>query len=310
MSVVTLNVEIEALKKDILHVITCILGFQDKDIEAVEVFKETHPDEERLYDVFKVTTHDQDFVVKKSNHNEIEIYEKYLLKSGFSVPDYYGHMVYKDQIWMVQAFVSGTDLKHFDKKHSQLCAGHLAEISNSYWKDASEFVEKGSRMDQYLVRLEKRRKALVDHPVLLKAYDVFLKTQVELPVTLIHADLLPTNVLCEGDDLTFIDWGFSGFLPYSLDPARLVAHGSADDPVYKIEDDTRKTFLRTYYEGLKAINFPYEEFLWHIKLATLNEYIEFIERNLQSNNFDPACSFSTRYYQQAMTLAHEINGHD
>ena len=92
-----------------------------------------------------------------------------------------------------------------------------------------------------------------------------------------NGDFLQWNVIYDGENVVVIDWGFGGMMPYSLDIARFLAHATetrSTFPFY-MNDAQKELFLDRMYEALKT-KISREQFNLDVKLATLNEYIEFV----------------------------------
>lgn len=66
-------------------------------------------------------------------------------------------------------------------------------------------------------------------------------------------------------------------------------------PFY-MNDEQKRLFLNTVYENLVE-KLDYEQYLYDIKLAVLNEYVEFIEADEDDDRW---------YYNHARELAREI----
>ncbi len=100
-------------------------------------------------------------------------------------------------------------------------------------------------------------------------------------------------------------------MPYSLDIARLISHGSEKFfpfPFY-MTDEYREIFLKSIYNKL-LYKPDYKQFLWDVTLSRLNECIEFIERELNDESLERDEGF-TYYYKNAEALADIIlNGKD
>ncbi|MPN38424.1 hypothetical protein SDC9_185948 [bioreactor metagenome] len=118
-----------------------------------------------------------------------------------------------------------------------------------------------------------------------------------------NGDFLQFNGIESKDSIILIDWAFAGVMPYSLDVARLISHGSEKYfpfPFY-MTDEYRKIFVKGVYE--KLIHKPnYRQFIWDVILSCLNECIEFIERELNNEAIERDEGFDY-YYKNAETLA-------
>ena len=87
-------------------------------------------------------------------------------------------------------------------------------------------------------------------------------------------------------------------MPYSLDIARFIAHGTEDRATFPfyMNMEQKRLFVQRVYEQL--IQKPeYEQYLLDIKLAVLNEYVECVEADEDEEKW---------YYEHAKTLAEEI----
>ena len=117
-------------------------------------------------------------------------------------------------------------------------------------------------------------------PELAEAYRLFLARQEDCPCTLCSGDFLPCNGILRNGRVYMIDWAFGGVLPYALDVARLIAYGSEKPepnafPFY-MDGDLLSVFVRAHYERLERKP-DWEQYIRDIKLAALNEYVEFLE---------------------------------
>ena len=67
-------------------------------------------------------------------------------------------------------------------------------------------------------------------------------------------------------------------MPYSLDLARFIAHATEDRSTFpfSMNDSQKRLFLNEVYENLTEKP-DHKQYLSDIKLAVLNEYVEFIE---------------------------------
>ena len=144
----------------------------------------------------------------------------------------------------------------------------------------------------------RRAQFLADKPVLRKAYQIFLDRQLIAPCTLSNGDFLEFNAMFDGEKVVMIDWGFGGMMPYSLDIARFIAHATETRctfPFY-MNDSQKELFLNEVYAGLKD-KISYEQFRFDIKLALLNEYVEFVEAEEDEDGW---------YLEHAEAIAQEI----
>lgn len=271
----------------------------------VERFCDDDGDYKRKYNVYKLTAEGKPLVLKKSNSREIAIYRDFLQGKGFAVPAYFGSVEREGVTWLLMEYVEGPDLRRFDREMALACAETLAQVQNAYWNSP---VEDG-RFQRYWERINRRTECLKEYPELAAAYELFLARQKDCPRTLCSGDFLQCNGILREGRVYMIDWGFGGIMPYALDAARLIAHGSEKVEPYAfpfyMDGELRKTFLHAHYERL-AQKPDWEQYLTDIKLAALNEYVEFLEVEIN----DPSASReeieSGFYYRRAIETAKAI----
>ena len=113
-----------------------------------------------------------------------------------------------------------------------------------------------------------------------------------------NGDLLEFNAVSHDGQVYIIDWGFGGIMPYSLDLARFIAHATEDRATFPFHmtDEQKELFLREVYACLNEKP-DFEQFIYDVKLAVLNEYVEFIEADEDDDKW---------YYNHAKKLAKEI----
>ncbi len=276
--------------------------------EAAQFFDDGEG-ELRRYDVYKIRVDGQTYVLKKSDEAEAGIYRDFLAGQGFRTPKYFGSGKYDGKIWLLMEYIEGTDLREFTKEMAYGCADSITAVMNAYWqRDEQEFESKklDRRFEKYWKRINKRAQCLEGEPLLRQAYSVFLQRQLTCPRTLCNGDFLQYNAILRDGEIYIIDWAFAGIMPYSLDIARLIAHGTEDRrtfPFYMV-DQYREIYVRQVYEKLREKP-DQEQYGRDIKLSLLNEYIEFIEWELNHPDEERDGVFSY-YYGQARKAAEEI----
>ncbi|MDE7221575.1 MAG: aminoglycoside phosphotransferase family protein, partial [Oscillospiraceae bacterium] len=222
----------------------------------------------------------------------------------FHTPQFYGSAFYDHRHWILIEHIPGPDLRDFTDTLAYAAANSITEIMNAYWQSD---VPDG-RFELYWERINKRARCLTEEPVLRRAYDRFLERQQSCPRTLCSGDFLQFNAIDNGGKVYIIDWAFAGIMPYSLDIARMIAHGTGDRrtfPFY-MTDRHKSLYVRRVYDLL--VQKPdREQYLQDVRLSVLNEYIEFIEWDLNHPGEERDQVFDY-YYTQAQALAAEING--
>lgn len=247
----------------------------------------------REYDVYRITNDLGERILKKAGQWEVINYEKYLNKNSFLVPQYYGSINELKHTWIIIEYIKGSDLRFMTDDLAKSAAKSISQIMNYFWNNNDSV-----RFDVYKNRINKRYKFIKDTPIIGKAYKIFLERQETCPRTLSNGDFLEFNLIESNGQVNIIDWGFGGVMPYTLDIARFIAHGTKDMatfPFYMTENH-KKTFINTVYDNLNEKP-NYNQYLYDIKLAVLNEYVEFIEAGEDENNW---------YFEHSKVLAEDI----
>lgn len=288
------------LLKNVLRAINPTLT----DKVNIERFHDDGEGVDTVYNVYKIITDKETYILKKSDDYEIEVYEKFLVDKNLPVPTLKGWTCVDNIKWILIEYIYGTDLRKFNKDMAYGCAESLSRIFNIYWQeDNSEENKLDNRFERYWARINKRYECLINEPRLSSAYNVFLDRQLVCPRTLCNGDLLQYNVIDSNRGIVLIDWAFGGIMPYSLDIARLISHGSEEFfpfPFY-MTNEYRKIFLRGLYDKLRYKP-NYKQFIWDVILSCLNECVEFIERELKDESLERDEGFFY-YYKNAQILA-------
>ncbi|ERI95398.1 hypothetical protein HMPREF1982_00263 [Clostridiales bacterium oral taxon 876 str. F0540] len=270
----------------------------------IERFHDNGEGVDRTYNVYKITVDEQTYILKKSDDYEVEVYEKLLVGKNLPVPNFEGWTCFNNTKWILIEYITGTDLRMFKKDMAYRCADSLSRIFNMYWQEnCFEENKLDNRFERYWKRINKRAECLKNESKLSSAYRVFLDRQLVCPRTLCNGDFLQCNAIDNNNHIILIDWAFAGIMPYSLDVARLISHGSEKFfpfPFY-MTDEYREIFLKGVYDKL-LYKPDYKQFIWDVILSCLNECIEFIERELNDKSIERDEGF-TYYYKNAETLA-------
>ena len=239
-------------------------------------------DEVREYDVYVIETDAGKYTLKKTGSKEAQIYAQYLSKGEFHIPQYVGMRQAEDADWICMKYVEGNDMRDMTDETTEKAPATDGEPTLlEYWK-----------------RVLRRASSGAEATILRKAYQMFLDRQLTCPCTMSNGDFLQWNVIYDGENVVMIDWGFGGMMPYSLDIARFLAHATetrSTFPFY-MNDAQKELFLDRMYEALKT-KISREQFNLDVKLATLNEYIEFVEAEEDEDGW---------YLEHAQALAEEL----
>lgn len=270
----------------------------------IQRFRDEDKGVDRTYNVYKVKADNLIYILKKSDENELGVYKNFLKDKKLPVPKLEGWTFINNTMWILIEYIPGKDLRKFNKDMSLECAESLSHIFNMYWQE-SNFEENklDNRFERYWTRINKRVLCLKNESKLSSAYSVFLDRQLTCPRTLCNGDFLQCNAIKNDKGITLIDWGFGGVMPYSLDVARLITHGSEEFfpfPFY-MTDEYRKTFFKELYSKL-LYKPDYKQFIWDVILSCLNECIEFIESELNNTSIERDEVFDY-YYKNAQSLS-------
>lgn len=272
---------------------------------AVERFCDDDGGYKRRYNVYKLTADGSAYVLKKSDSKEVMLYRGFLQGKGFAVPEYFGSVECEGALWLLMEHIDGPDLRRFDREMALASAQTLSQIQNAYWNSPIE----DGRFQRYWERINRRAGCLRDYPELAKAYDIFLSRQRDCPRTLCSGDFLQCNGILRKGRVYMIDWAFGGLMPYALDIARLIAHGSVKPepnafPFY-MDADLRSAFVRAHYEHLECKP-DWEQYVQDIKLAVLNECVEFLEVLVNDPETTREEIEADFYYRRAVETAKAI----
>lgn len=287
--------------KEIEQIASSILKEDIKQISRICEQWGENEDEVREYNVYIITTASKKAILKKTEKIESDIYTNYLSKGDFNVPHLYGSLKKDDDNWICIEMIEGDDLRDMTDEIALSAAKTLGSIQECFWTEDLECTtedEVKGRFIKYWQRVLHRAQFLADKPVLRKAYQIFLDRQLTAPCTLSNGDFLEFNAMFDGEKVVMIDWGFGGMMPYSLDIARFIAHATETRctfPFY-MNDSQKELFLNEVYAGLKD-KISYEQFRFDIKLALLNEYVEFVEAEEDEDGW---------YLEHAEAIAQEI----
>lgn len=255
------------------------------------------------YHVYKIIADGKHLVLKKSDGKEIYVYDNLLRDKQFSVPIYYGKAFFDETNWILIEYLEGYDLRDFKMEMAPACAESVTQIMNTYWESKIQ----DGRFERYWERINKRAECLENEPELKNAYKTFLERQLTSPRTLSHGDFLQYNAQYHDGKVYLVDWAFAGILPYPLDIARLIAHGTEDRrtfPFY-MNKEQKKCYVEEVYRRLEQKP-DWEQYLMDIKLAVLNECVEFMEIYFTHEEYEKDKTY--HYYRDmALRLAKELN---
>lgn len=279
---------------EIIQIAWSILGSEDEtEFRQICLRYGEKADEVRCYDVYKFCYQGKMLVLKKGSNQEVDCYENYLTGKDFHVPEYCGSLRDGESIWFVTDFLDGTELSSMTDELALAAAETVAKVQNVFWNSNDT-----SRMDVYRQKINKRYAFVKNEPVLGEAYRRFVERQKRIPRTLCQGDFLQINAINKAGTVYMIDWGSGGILPYALDIARFIAHGTEKQETFPItmNDRQKDLFVRRVYELLQEKP-DYQQYLSDIRLAVLNEFVEFVAADEDDDGW---------YMRHARALAEEI----
>ena len=285
--------QIENNDEKIKEIFYKISGEQISDVKQICEQYGEEPGDVRHYDVYVVETDCGNRILKKTGKREVFNYERYLAGHAFAVPEFLGKFDAGEEQWILLSDIAGSDVRDMTDEIARKAADSLVEIQNAYWNHPDE-----ERFFIYKERIEKRFRFIKDVPVVGEAYRIFLNRQISCPRTLSNGDVLQFNAVDHAGKVVIIDWGFGGIMPYSLDIARFIAHGTTDRATFPfyMNEAHKKIFVNRIYEKMQQKP-EYETYLFDIRLAVLNEYVEFVEADEDDSGW---------YASHADRLAREI----
>lgn len=254
------------------------IGFEHDRVNISPFINEEDGEE---YEVWKIESEDEIFVLKKEKGREAAIYETYLSVFDEHVPKLCKIFEHEGTKYMLTDYFSGTTLLRCGRDEIKSALDALMNIQNKFW---------GFPADKYYEDSLSSRKSRGDYlcdATIEKAYAKFLKRYAEMPKTLCHDDLLPFNVLSNGEKAVIIDWECAGIIPYLSSFARFIAHVSSEKDAFFFMEDGDKEFAVDYYytKFIKEKGIGYNDFLDDLELFLLYEYCEWV---MIGNKYDDA----------------------
>lgn len=308
-------------------------GFSIRQLDSEEL--------QRDYDCYHFSGNGLDFVLKDSDIHEKKIYQMLngkRITPRLSVPKLYEafpdrtnparQMIAMEFVKQqkaenendgIIAYDGGTNLEAWRS------AGYeLARIHKAFWgiTEVTASLDYKNTFDGILASFERAR-LIQGKPAIRKATDLMMRRFQSMPVTLVHFDLFPTNVLIKEraftssvgsvvcPQATIVDWQTAASLPYILDIARITAHCKREVKT-NIEDlnysppycsaECQEKVINAYYQGVKAcLDMPEESFMIDYLFG---RFFELLRMYYQMSHLSP-CNSYDRYYCDAVEKASE-----
>ena len=226
-----------------------------------------------VYDAFLLSTDTNQFVLKKAEAKELEVNKK-LAASNFDLPlpKLVNSFYFEKNNWLLMEYFNGTDLQRLTTDSASQSGIALATITNSFYDEKAKLKTDESKI---LARL-------AVNSILQKAYRLYLTRQEAIPVSFIHDDCLPINVLFDGQQIAIVDWAYGKIGSYVADVSRLYAFYDKSKTLFHSgysfldSDNNKEEILVTFYRNLspklkKSIS--QEQFESDVALECLNQYL-------------------------------------
>lgn len=278
------------MEKEILRKMNC--PFDPDTAVITQLF---HEEDNEPYQVWKVETRGNTYILKEAQEYEAEVYPTLLQTSGRSVPKLYRIHKIEDKTYLLMEYIQGQDLRKCTRPALTLVLDALIEMQRPYWNSTSQA---GYSFELSLPGRRKRREYLKDSELEM-AYDSFLSLYSAVPRTLCHDDFLPFNVLVSDGRAVLIDWEYAGILPYPTSFARLIAHGEEDTDAFFYMTQSDRDFAIDYYYDhlLKEKGIAYDSWRRTLDYFLFYEYCEWVMIGNKYGTTDGA------YYQKYLPLA-------
>lgn len=255
----------------------------------------------REYSVWKVESPAKTAVLKKSSREEADTYRTFF-SEGIAMPAIYAEAEAEGEVYLLMEYIEGKSLTHCTREGLVATLDALIYMQNKYWGN-TEFASVNYGWAAGYASREKRLPYLKDLAACYKAYLQAFKT---LPRTLCNDDMLPLNVLVNGERAVILDWEYAGILPYPCAMARLLAFGEEDpDKLFYMTRADRAFALDYYYQNLiSQKGITRAEFERTMKLFFFKEYSEWVycaNKSGDVSNID-----YKKYYALSRRLADEL----
>lgn len=205
----------------------------------------------------------------------------------------------QNKYMLFEQFLPGVEL-YGTMKDDMWCltAEALSQVHLEFWELPNRERELAEKLPVNDTIREKIYRATLhtSHNSLWQCYmREVLKRLEDMPKTLIHGDMFPTNVLINNNDVGFIDWADSCVFAYAFDIARLTS--IIDVRTLQPMCPCPEKVILTYYEAIKdKLGMAYTEFKKDIQMA------QFIEI---ASNYSPPGHYAEKEYNSI--LEKELN---
>ena len=254
------------------------------------------------YNVWKIQLPNKEMVLKEAKGCELETYRAFFAVPRAYAPRLYSSCTANGKDYLLMEHISGPSMTKCTHDSLRNAIDSLAAMQSAHWNSP----ETAGFSYEKALSARKNRGNYLNDPLLEAAYSRFLREFSVVPRTLCHDDLLPFNVILEGERAVFIDWEVGGILPYPTSLARLIAHGEeSEDAFFYLTEADRAFAIDDYYEKLvsrQGISYP--TYRHTLDLFLFYEYCEWV---FVGNKYDAKDTerYQT-YLQKAQKMAEKI----
>jgi len=252
----------------------------------IKITQQKDKDLNKEYDVYVIETENKNYVIKKTNSNyEARINELLSNNKDFCVPLYLGNMQDdKENIWILMEYIRGNTINNEGLNTYCKLASELGRIHREFVKiedsnyDYKFIRNSNKRIEDKFFKIEQmniHKKYKITDEILKKIHYIIKKMN-KRPQTLIHNDMLPINVMKDGDNLKIIDWEHGAIGMYTSDIGRLLGDCKNDKGEKWVNQQWEGYILKAYYmEISKSNNFTstYKEFLNDYECSKLINFV-------------------------------------
>lgn len=205
----------------------------------------------------------------------------------------------QDEVMLFESLLPGVELYgNMENDVWCLAAKALFVIHMEFWDAPNREQEIARQFPANDAIKEKLYRASLhtSHKPLWQCYMREIMKRLEnMPTTLIHGDMFPTNILIDHNDVRFIDWEDSCIFAYAFDIAQLTA--TIDVRTLQPMCPCPDKVISTYFEMIKdVVHMDFAEYLLDIQMA------QFVE--IASNYSPPGCYAEKEYN---CVLENELN---
>jgi len=177
--------------------------------------------------------------------------------------------------------------------------GHLERLDEGYYfqwlRRAEEYLQRrGAASD---ARTRRRFRTLVG------GYDELVQRLMRLPVTLVHGEFYPSNIMVRrsrpGQRICPIDWELAAVAPGALDLAALTSGGWTEDD--------RRAMIRAYHESLVAVQgsgVSFAELLEAVDCCRLHLSIQLLG---WASDWSPPAQHAQNWLEEAFRLVDRLS---